>query len=810
MKDLKKKFIALALAFCLAGTQAIPALALGDNASLIGDATVVASEESVTAEDGSQLDAEGANGDSVTAENKTAENNDTAGVDTVTGATTKPGTNTDTSTGSNTGADADSKGDAAAQAYGVYKPDSFTATGGTGKVKITCPAVKNSKDGFLAKVVFSSKSYKKMVVNGVEYKGAIDEANKTSTFIIPITPNADNTIIATTYAMSEPHDIEYVIKATWTAASAKSDESFQLPGEGGTDGDKNPSEKPGDKPQDTTQDKLADGTYKVISDTDNRMFYIPLDAKGKKYTILKKENGKLQITMALTGTGYDALYLGTMEEADKASKDKWIKFSVDNKHYVYTFEIPALDTELKMAAHSSARDRWYQHTVIFKSTNAVKIKAGTSAVPAESYNPSKPDVPTIPNVNNKPSKPKDDKQEKPSVSHKDTNRETSAVDNKTGLKDGVYALDSFSWSGGSGRLAYILCTKLTVTNGQAYATIEFGSPSYDLLKANGRVYSKSGGGMSTFTIPVQLNANNTIVGRTVAMSQPHWISYTIYPYIADTGNAKTIDKDGKATDGKAMSTVSNNKLTKKAPKIAGLKYVSTTKVKNAKNFKIFNYEKGVTLIQISMTKNSALKYKEKDKDEAEKVEYDDDGKPIAKSAGEITEELYHSKVVNYLVVPKGVEVPAGLEKEMIIVQRPVNKTYTASKAAVDFIEDLDISKKIAAKGKHEETDYKEIIKNKINLAFFSGKMIPEKDCDKKEAKELKAELEKLEKRFATLGIPLIIDRSAAEKDELGKAEWVKVYGAVYGCQKKAKEVYDDEAKEIEKKLDKKEADKNEK
>lgn len=806
MKDLKKKFIALALAFCLAGTQAIPALALGDNESLVGDATVKASEESVVSENGSQLDAEEANGDSVTTENKTAEDqNASSGVETVTGATTKPDTNTDTSTG----ADSDNKGDAAAEVYGVYKPDSFTVTGGTGKVKITCPAVKNSKDGFLAKVVFSSKYYKKMAVNGVEYQASVNEGAKTSTFIIPIKVNEDNTIVATTYAMSEPHDIEYVIKVTWTANSEKSDESFQLSGEG-TGSDKDPSEKPGDKPQDTTQDKLADGTYKVISDTDNRMFYIPLDAKGKKYTILKKKNGKLQITMALTGTGYDALYLGTIEEADKASKDKWIKYSVDQKHYVYTFEVPTLDTELQMAAHSSARDRWYQHTVIFKSAKAIKVKEGTSAVPAESYNPSKPSIPTIPNVNNKPSKPKDNKVEKPSKSHKDTNRETSAVNSSTGLKDGVYALDSFSWSGGSGRLAYIQCTKLTVSGGQAYATIEFGSSSYDLLKANGRVYSKSGSGMSTFTIPVQLNANNTIVGRTVAMSQPHWISYTIYPYIADTGNAKTISKDGKATDGKAMSTVSNNKLTKKAPEIAGLKYVSTTKVKNAKNFKIFNYEKGVTLIQISMTKNSALKYKKKDKDEAEKVEYDDDGKPIAKSAGEITEELYHSKVVNYLIVPKGVEVPAGLEKEMVIIQRPVNKTYTASKAAVNFIEDLDISKKIAAKGKHEETDYKEIIKNKINLAFFSGKMIPEKDCDKKEVKELKAELEKVEKRFATLGIPLIIDRSAAEKDELGKAEWVKVYGAVYGCQKKAKEVYSDEAKEIEQKLDKEEADKNEK
>ena len=71
-----------------------------------------------------------------------------------------------------------------------------------------------------------------MAVNGVEYQASVNEGAKTSTFIIPIKVNEDNTIVATTYAMSEPHDIEYVIKATWTVNSEKSDESFQLPGEG--------------------------------------------------------------------------------------------------------------------------------------------------------------------------------------------------------------------------------------------------------------------------------------------------------------------------------------------------------------------------------------------------------------------------------------------------------------------------------------------------------------------------------------------------------------------------------------------------
>ena len=43
--------------------------------------------------------------------------------------------------------------------------------------------------------------------------------------------------------------------------------------------------------------------------------------------------------------------------------------------------------------------------------------------------------------------------------------------------------------------------------------------------------------------------------------------------------------------------------------------------------------------------------------------------------------------------------------------------------------------------------------------------------------------------FATLGIPLIIDRSADEKSELAKAEWLKVYGAVFGCSKKTDQLY---------------------
>ena len=58
--------------------------------------------------------------------------------------------------------------------------------------------------------------------------------------------------------------------------------------------------------------------------------------------------------------------------------------------------------------------------------------------------------------------------------------------------------------------------------------------------------------------------------------------------------------------------------------------------------------------------------------------YDEEGKVITKSKGEYTEELYRNNVVNYLLVPEDYEVPAGLEKDYIIITVPSEKSFAAS------------------------------------------------------------------------------------------------------------------------------------
>ena len=710
-------------------------------------------------------------------------------------------------------------------ADGVWVPDSFSVSGGTNKVIITCPKVTISDGKAVATIVFSSDKYTQLKANGKIYDGVTDSAANTSTFFVPVALNTANPIIGKTVRMSDPHWISYSITVRMSVNSGKYTEPS-----GGQDPDPSPSDPT--VPAETKD--LKAGTWKVKSDTDNRMFYL-YPKTGTKYSTLtvKGEGSKktMTATVTLTGEGYDYLYMGTALEAAKAPKNQWIKAKVVNGYYTYTLPVSALDKNLTVSAHSKKLNSWFEHTIIFYSSGAKAVSSGTST--------------TVPKTKKKKDKyatsgkqtkfKKSKKKDKVSKYKDDSQKSTGAVNNRTALKDGVYTPDSFSWSGGSGRLAYIKCRKITVTGGKAYATIVFGSSSYDRLKANGKVYSKSGGGLSTFVIPVKLNANNTIIGRTTAMSQPHWIRYTIYVKKAVSAKAA---KKARAEAKKAAKDAQKSKLSlsKSAPKITGLKYKSTVKNKYAKYFRIFRYNHGVSLLSIDISKNTAL-YEEYTKNakrfakEDGKVEYDEEGKPVARSQHEITEALYKNNVVSYLLVPEKFDVPAGLDKQYIIVRIPAEKSYIASNSALSFLDAMDAvdgirltgvtpekvtasgvakaikQKHIAYAGTPESPRYSTIIRKKTRLAVLPGSLIPKeistketllnKDKiakQKKQAETDQKKLETLESRFTALDIPVILDRSQQEKSRLGKKEWIRAYGEIYGSAKKSQKIFEKEVK----------------
>lgn len=518
----------------------------------------------------------------------------------------------------------------------------------------------------------------------------------------------------------------------------------------------------------------ADGIYKVNNVVSSSAMFRVV---GCTLTV---KNGKMSAVLTLSGTGYDYLYLGTKEKAAKADKSLWVPFKEDNNgKYTYTVPLESLDKEIAVAAFSHNRQSWYGRTLVFHSDSLEKIgdisNEGNGGTNGDSTTPSESNNGSI-------LKPNDGKAENESKYEADTSGATSKVNSSTVLADGVYTPDRFTWSGGTGKVK-IYCYKITIQNGQAYATLVFDSDHYQYVKANGNTYYTSkGGGTATVTIPIALNQNNKILGMTDKMSVAHEIEYTIFVYLAAAGNGTTL---GGAS--------ANKQLDEKAPDIMGLSYQSETKLDYAEYFKIYHYDQGITLLEIDMTKGTANDPEklaaeainaENETGESEDVAKDTDADQSTDSKDvksenvaeedtaavgisedgeenlngiseeELAAELYKGNVVKYLLVPEGVEVPVGLDQDMIVVQMPTDKTYTSTEALLEKMDELGLTDNVAAigdkkkdckvdsvaekmekkdgedkaqvvyGGKEEKPDFKTLVKQETNLALLTSDILP--------------------------------------------------------------------------------------
>ena len=531
--------------------------------------------------------------------------------------------------------------------------------------------------------------------------------------------------------------------------------------------------------------EAEDGTYKANVTSSSSMFKVT-------DCVLTSKNGKMTAKVTLSGTGYDYLYAGTSAKA-AADSANWVKFVEENGKYTYIILVDALDAEIPVAAHSKKNNKWYDRTLVFSSTGVKKPgsngpangnNGNTNQGNSTSQNTNFGTGTTSGNTGTNQTPDKESKYEA------DLNGGTARVNSATTLADGVYTPDKFSWSGGTGKVS-ISCTKITVTGGQAYATIVFSSGSYGYVKANGNTYyPTTTGSTSTFVIPVELNKNNTIIGMTTKMSTAHEISYSIFIYLSAAAKA-----DGTTVSGE--TNLSADTLDEKAPEIMGLSYQSETKVEHAKYFKIYHYDQGITLLEIDQRKDEDTK-ETKTKDTKEDT---DSGLTPAQ---EEQLALYKAKIVRYLIVPEDAEIPAGLDKEMIVIQKPKKSAYVGSEEVLEILDKLNATdqitsvgvkqknckvegiakamkaKKIIYAGTYKKPENKKLMKSKCDLAILSNKILPDEKNEKKmSVEDQQKRYEELAEKFVLLDVPMIVDRSADEEKDDAKAEWSKVYEAIF-------------------------------
>lgn len=162
----------------------------------------------------------------------------------------------------------------------------------------------------------------------------------------------------------------------------------------------------------------------------------------------------------------------------------------------------------------------------------------------------------------------------------------------------------------------------------------------------------------------------------------------------------------------------------------------------------------------------------------------------------LTNLLDHEK---FLIVPEGKEEPEGLEKDTVILKRPIQNVYLVASSVMDMFSELNGLYAISFSGQKTENWYIE----KARKAMEEGKILYAGKYNKPDYERLVSEncslaienmmishapevVEKLEE----FDIPVMIERSSYESHPLGRVEWVKFFGALLGKEKEAETIFE--------------------
>lgn len=227
-----------------------------------------------------------------------------------------------------------------------------------------------------------------------------------------------------------------------------------------------------------TADALNMGNYYITVDSSSSMFKIA-------DCVLHADGESLTADIIIDSKSYDALFMGTEDEAAAADQSQLITYTENESgQSVFTVPVEALDKEIQCAALSAKKQEWYDRTLVFRADSL------------------------------------------PDTAFKEARYATAE---SLGLEDGEYTVQ-VELEGGSGKASIESPAKIIVEGGRAVAQIIWSSDKYDLMVAGYLEYSPEiKDGHSVFEIPVTgFDYKMPVQAETTAMSEPHMIDYTLY------------------------------------------------------------------------------------------------------------------------------------------------------------------------------------------------------------------------------------------------------------------------------------------
>ena len=167
-------------------------------------------------------------------------------------------------------------------------------------------------------------------------------------------------------------------------------------------------------------------------------------------------------------------------------------------------------------------------------------------------------------------------------------------------------------------------------------------------------------------------------------------------------------------------------------------------------------------------------------------------------------DVYDS--AQYLQVPEGMEVPEGLDKDVIILPGDPDNIYMAATAVMALVNAIQGLDRIRFSSLNADSWYVEEAKEAMNRGdiAFAGKysepdyeMLVGQGCDLAVESTMILHAPQVQEMIENLGIPVFIDHSSYETHPLGRSEWVKVYGALLGLEEEAEEFFEGQTAGIE-------------
>ena len=159
----------------------------------------------------------------------------------------------------------------------------------------------------------------------------------------------------------------------------------------------------------------------------------------------------------------------------------------------------------------------------------------------------------------------------------------------------------------------------------------------------------------------------------------------------------------------------------------------------------------------------------------------------------------------FLLVPDGEEAVTNLPADVTMLSQP-KKAYVVSTSVMDLLQAIDALDDVRLSGTKQEDWYIQAAKDAMadGDVLYAGKYnqpdyekIISENCDLAIENTMILHNPEVKEKLEALGIPVLVERSSYETHPLGRLEWIRLYGVLFGKEEQADAFYQEQVAKVE-------------